>query len=892
MKNLDWKKALPHLIAVGVFLIAALIIGKSGLEPGVVLRKGDTSSWEAMVHQSMLYKEAHGHFPLWVTSMFSGMPAYNIGIDGGFNPALYFSGLFQLWLPEPMNYFFLACISFYILTQCLRLRPWVGIFGSLTFAYCTFMPIAITAGHVTQVLAIAFAPAVIGGVILIFRGKYISGTIVTALFTSLQIAAGHQQVSYYLFIVLAFASVSYLIYLFKQGRTTAALKSLGLVALAGIIGVFVNAVTLFPTYDYAKASKRGGQLVMPGTKSSEKVQNGKTTGLSKEYAFQWSYGKAETMGLMFPGVMGYGFHYAERDGNNYLFPQLKEDSKTMEYLAELGVPAQNMEQLNFRLSKSLYWGAQPFTNGPVYLGAVACLLFILGMFKVDGKHKWWIFGATILSLLLAMGSNLPGFNYFLFDHLPLYNKFRVPTMALIIPQWLVPLMGALYLNKIIDEKIGWTDNNTEHTVSFKSQSDLASFKKGLIAVAAVLVLALGFYMSASFTNMDPARVTQFTSLVNAGDPETMTKIQALPGGTDNDSFEEFTAMMGKSPDAIKNSRGIINALSQDRKSLFLADILRTLLFVALSVGLIWFYLKNKIKENLFLIGITLLSFIDLFMMDVKYLNDKNYASKDAYETSEFPVSDADRAILKDPDPNFRVLNLARGLESSKPAYHYKTIGGYHAAKLGIYDDLMAHGFSNPDGSINMGVINMLNAKYIVAPQNNQEVVQANPGALGNAWFVKNIVWVNGPVAEMQSLAHFNPKDTAVIDNVYKSLLNGVQPADSAATIRQTAFDNDAISYESDNAVKSLAVFSEIFYKDWNAYIDGQKTDIVKVNYVLRGLAIPPGKHKIDFKFEPKIFFISKTISQVAGWIVFLMVIGGIVLFFRRKNKDHRDLLAG
>ncbi len=873
MKNFSFKKLVPHLIAVAVFLLVSIIFCKPALESGVILKQSDITGWHGMSHQSFLYNEAHGHFPLWVSSMFSGMPAYQVMISGSWSPVLMLDHAFQLWLPQPMNFFFLACISFYFLCICLRLRPLAAILGALAYAYCSFSPIIITAGHNTQMLALGYAPAVIGACILIFRKKYLAGFTLAALFTSLQIAQGHQQISYYLFIILTFMSVSYIIQLIKQKEIPHLVKSLVLLVVAGLIGVATNAVTLFPTYDYAKESKRGGQLVMDQSSigKNDKVVNGKTTGLSKEYAFDWSYGQAETMTLMFPGVMGYGNHQAERDGDVYQFPLLDENSNAVKTLTEK-LPGVG-EQAAGYASSSLYWGKQPFTNGPVYLGAVVCFLFITGMFYLDGKQKWWILAASIFGIMMAWGHNLAGFNYFLFDHFPLYNKFRVPTMALVIPQMLFPIVAAMVMSKIADgdDPDAWK-----------------KFRTGAIATGAVFLLALGFYASSNFSNENRLRTNEFNKLYNAQDVNLQQKLYDLgpdyKPSRDNQVYEGMVANFRGAPDAQKSAREFVSALSKDRGSVFLRDIFRSFIFILLAAIAIALYIRKKINATILLAGVSLLLLIDLLSFDSKYLNDKSFDAKDKYEEQEFPMTTADRQILEDKDPNFRVYDRSVGspFESSKASYYHKSIGGYHAAKMGIYDDLTT--YQLPNDNPNVSVLNMLNTKYVIQQQGNDLVAAQNPAALGNVWFVKEIKFVDGPVAEMRALDKFNPRNTVVIDQKYKPLLNNITPADSTASIKMTSFDNDDIKYESNAAGNHVAVFSEIFYKDWEAFIDGKKVEIMKVNYVLRGLAIPAGKHNIEFKFEPSIFYISKNISNIASWLVAILLLATIALEVKARTK--------
>jgi hypothetical protein len=872
MKHFDFKKLLPHIIAIGIFLLVTVIFCKPALESGVVLKQSDISSWEGMSKQSFEYKEKNGHFPLWVTSMFGGMPAYQIAIDGYWTPIGYIDKTFQLWLPKPLNFFFLACLSFYFLCICLKIRPYASVLGALGFAFCTFSPIIITAGHDTQMLTLAYTPALVGAVWLIFDKKYFIGFTLTALFTTLQISQGHQQISYYAFIILSIMTVFYIINSVRSKDSSDLIKALSLVVLAGLFGVATNAITLFPTYDYAKYSKRGGQLQMDeGNKKNEKVVDGKTTGLSKEYAFQWSYGKAETMSLMFPGVKGYGAYYAQRDGEGYLFPQLKDDAHVVSYMTNI-FPQAPADQIAQQMSQSLYWGDQPFTNGPVYLGAAICFLFIFGMFYLDGKHKWWIFASSLLGILLALGSNFDAFNSFMFNNVPLYNKFRVPTMALVIPQILFPIMAALVLNKLMDN----TDAET-----------WKKFKLGAIATVLVFVIAFMFYTTSDFSNENRARTVAFNSLWEAKPADFQNKYAVLneqyKGQRDNQVYENWVLQLQQNPDAAKVAKGIVNELKKDRASMLLTDIFRSLLFVLITAGLIALYIKKKINALLMVAGVTLVASLDLLLMGAHYLNAKSFDNKDNYQSVEFPLTNADKTILEDKDPNYRVFNMSVGspFEESKTSYYHKSIGGYHAAKMGIYDDLSSNQMS---GRPNPAVLNMLNSKWIITGEGDKIQAVRNPEVLGNAWFIKGITFVKGPVAEMNALTNLNTKDSAVIDESFKTQVTAFEPADSTASVKQTLFDNEAITYESNSNKNNMAVFSEIFYKDWHAYIDGKIAPVIKANYVLRALVVPAGKHKIEFKFEPAIFNLSSKVSGATGWLLFALLVIVILMQVKQKNK--------
>lgn len=866
MKSFQLKQALPHLLAIGIFLLVSLILCKPGLDSNLVMRQGDISGWQGMSHQSFQYKEQHGHFPLWTTNMFSGMPGYQIAMEGYWSPIGTIDRAFQLWLPQPFNFFFLACIGFYILCLCLGVRLIPSIIGSIAFAYCSFSPIIVAAGHNTQMLALAYAPAVIGAYHLLFQRKFITGFVLTVLFTTLQIGQGHQQISYYLFLILGAQTIAYFIPAIKQKQIGSWAKAISLAVVAGIIGVAVSAITLLPTMDFTKYSKRGGQLVMDNkTTTADKVQNGKTTGLSKDYAFMWSYGVGETFSLMFPGVKGYGLHIAQRDEEQEIFPKLSEKSNLAKFFSDkLNAPEDQAASYALQQSGSLYWGDQPFTSGPVFLGSIICLLAILGMFMLNNEHKWWLLIMSVLGILLSWGEHFAAFNYFIFDYFPLYNKFRVPTMALVIPQLLVPILATLTLNKL---------------AMGTAVDDWKKFLKGIYVTAAIFVGIGFYYISSDFSHENKERTTAFKQLIASKSGDLQQQYaemnQKYPASSDNRFYESMYMSLQGAPDQDKLAREVLTALRKDRADFLFADIIRSLIFVLIAAAAIALYLKQKLNATVMLVATGLAATIELLSFDMHYLSDKNFDSKDKYEAVEFPMSNADRMILADTDPNYRVFNTG-SLEESKTSYYHKSIGGYHPAKLGIYDDLISYQLS---GRPNMSVVNMLNAKYIIQNNGKEPIAMRNPGALGNVWFVKAVRWVNGPVEEMKALDNFNPLDTAVIDQSFKASIPAFQPADSTASIRQTHFDNDTIRYESNSTQAHLAVFSEIYYKDWNAYIDGQKTAYAKANYVLRALVVPAGKHQIEFRFEPSVFFTGRNISFYSGWVVLLLLVGWLLTVF-------------
>ncbi len=873
MKNFSFKNIVPHLVAIGVFLIVAVIFCKPALESGVVLQQSDVTAVESMKHQSETYYQEHGIYPLWITSMFSGMPAYNILIGGPLSPFGYIGKILQLWLPKPLNFFFLSCICFYIFCMCVRIRPYIAIFASLAFAYSTYNPILVVAGHDTKLLAMAYAPALIGSIILLFEKQYLKGFMLTALFATLHLQQNHQQITYYVFLTISIMTVAYLIRWIKE-KDFAHIGKAGALAISGaLIGLLINAVLIFPVYDYAKDSKRGGQLVMDKKDGNDtKTGKNKTTGLSRDYAFQWSNDKIEGFSLLFPGIKGYGSYFSKRDEDYNIFPKLSENSNVSAYLMEkLNVPEDQASNIAANLSGRVYWGDKPFTTGPAYLGVVLWCLFVLGMFLLDNKHKWWMLSASVLGIILAMGKNFPAINNFLFDHLPFYNKFRTPEMALVIPQFLFPMLAVMAVQKLV---------NGDYADGAKK------FKLTAITMGIIFAIAGLLYFSFDYSKENKERTREINSAFLKQDSSTNNKLQLInekyEAQTDNRVYEDF---LYQTKGDTKIAKDLLNALRKDRESFFRADILKALLFSLLTLGLIGLFIYKKINSTILLVGLPLLVLVDLLPIGMHYLNEKSFETEDRYAANEFSETDADRQILQDKDPNYRVFDMSGGdpFQDARPSYFHKSIGGYHPAKIGIYDDLATYQLS---GKVNPSVLNMLNTKYIVqrSADGKSTAAYPNPGALGNCWFVKGVKFVHGPVEEMKALDNFNPKDTAVVDESFKSIITNFAVPDSNATIKQTQFDNMAISYESNSSSANVAVFSEVYYRDWNAYIDGKETPVAKADYVLRALVIPAGKHSIEFRFEPKVFNASYKISLITNWLLLAALLWFAFYSFKKSGN--------
>lgn len=836
MKKFNFKSILPHLIAVIVFVVVASVYCRPAFE-GKVIEQHDIMGWRGMVQQSFEYKEKTGHFPLWTNSLFSGMPAFQIAIEGRTHISLYFIHyIVTLGLPKPVSFFFLACIAFYFLCLVAGANPWLGILGGLSYAYSTFDPIIIAVGHETQMFSIAYAPAVLAGLLLLFKKRYWTGFAVTTVAGTLLLMQNHVQIVYYLLLIAVVMFLTFLVKCIKEKQTSVAIRSGVFAVVAGLIGLACNAVVLYPTYDYAKESMRGGRSELTIGDSTQKTKGG----LDKDYAFRYSLGLPEVLTFAVPALYG-----GSNGGDEF-----KPDTKFTDQITSLGMSPEQAVQYENAYS---YWGEQPGTSGPVYLGAIVCLLFIFGVVYVKGWMKWWLVLASLLGVILAYGANLSSVNFFLFDHLPFYNKFRAPTMALVIPQLCFPLLGVLALTKLV-----------------RNATSEETFKKlrltGIIAAALVVILGL-FYMTSSFEGPNDKALKQ--------NFQQSLMQQVPPGQTPPPQVQQQAEQM---------STGLINALQADRKSHMGGDLLRTIILMALAFGLLYLFTKKKISDKLLYSGLIILSGFDLLGIASRYLNTGKYVDENTFESAFLPTP-ADQQIMKDPDhANFRVFNeTVDPFNDASTSYHHNSVGGYHPAKLGLYNDLITWQLSK----MNMEVFDMLNTKYFIVPdqQTGRPVAQLNPGAFGNVWFVRGIKEVPGPNEEMLALDNTNLRDTAVIEAKFRSQIKTMPQPDSAATIKLIQNLNDTIDYSYSSSTPQVAVFSEIYYpRGWNVFVDGKPSEYFRTDYALRGMYLPAGNHKIQFRFEPASYFTGRAISIVSTLIAALIIIVAIILGMRQKRK--------
>lgn len=836
MKNSWFKKLIPHGVAVLVFLVVALIYCKPVLE-GKVVAQHDVTHWKGAIQQSVEYAKTHdGVYPLWTNSMFSGMPTFQIGYTNNNKIPWIAHKIFSLGLPKPMNFFFLASISFYFLTVILRIRPVFGILGALAFAYSTYDPVIIAVGHDTKMLSIAYMPALLASILLIYEKKYWLGAGLTALFTSVLITQNHPQIDYYFFLAATIMTIFYVVRWIRNKEWRHLAFALGFTAVAGLIGVLTNAVSIFSTYEYQKETIRGGRTALTdSTKTNEDAKDG----LSKDYAMSYSMNITEPLVMVLPHMFGGA-------GDKLVLDQ--EKSKAWEALAQVG--QQNIQAIEQQTGLSMYnylptyWGGmskpgEAGTSGPPYVGAIICLLAIFGFFVLDGKHKWWIITAIAISVMMSWGSYFETINGLLYKYLPLYNKFRAPAIILVIPQLLIPLLAVLGLEKFsltTDRKILMT-----------------AFKRGVYVTAGLLMLFFILYLM--FDYMSGSNKNLLNSIRLQGSPE-LAQI-----------FTNF-----------------FDGMKEDRKAMMMSSILRYIGFAIVVMFLLFLFIRKTIGSlwlGLLLIGFAL---IDVFTINVKYLNYESY--KEVQENDlAFAKTKFDEELLSDKS-FYRVYNVGSDhFFENITSYYYNSIGGYHPAKISIYQDLIEQKFST--NQPNRYIFNMLNAKYFIQKDGNGQTqgYQKNDSALGNCWLVKNIQYAKDANSEMNTLGNFNPKDTAVVNESFRSLIPNPPVFDSSATISLVKNDNDVVTYSFNAASNQFAVFSEVYYKSgWKAYIDGKETPIIKVNYVLRGLSVPAGKHDIKFEFKPQGYYQGKKITSIFSIILVVILAAGIFMEWRNRKQ--------
>ena len=816
-------KFTPHIAAFLLFVVISFMYFSPVLE-GKQLLGHDTESWMCMAKETLDYNATHNDVTLWTNSMFGGMPTYQISMTQPYNLIKYVEDLIHIF-PNTVYNLMLYLIGFYILLLAFKVNPWLAIVGAIAFSFASYNFIIILAGHNSKAITIAYMAPLIGSVFMAFRRKRVLGALLTAFFLSLAVRANHVQILYYTVFILLFLAVVEFIYSIKEKEIAGFLKTSGMLIAAALVAVGMNATSLLTTNEYSKATMRGESNGL--TVDTQNSQHG----LNKDYITQWSYGVGETMTLLIPDFKGGG------SGGT-----LSNDSETGKRLTSLGAPDVNkiMKETQF----PLYWGSQPFTSGPVYIGAIICFLFVLGFFLVDKRTKWWLLPMIGLTLMLAWGRNFMWLTDIFIDYVPLYNKFRTVSMTLVATGFGITLMAILALKEVF-------------TVKDKQKL----IRPVLISAAIVGGIALIFAL-----------------------------IPSLSGDFISPADAQYTG----------NNAFLKETLPLDRASLLRADAFRSLMYILLSAGLIWLYAKNYLKQNLTYVLFGILILFDLAPVAKRYLNNDSFQRPRHFETLITP-SKADNFILQDKS-QFRVLDGTVNIfNDASPSYFHKNIGGYHAAKLRRYQEMInmhiekevgrmfgAFGRATTPQAMNntmdsLGVLNMLNMKYLI--YNKEAAPLMNPHANGNAWFVNNIRIADNANDEMKLVGEINTKKEMVVDKTFASQLPTTLNPDTTARISLKTYKPNDLVYTFNSKTDQVAVFSEIYYKNgWNAYIDGKIVPYVRANYLLRAMPLKAGNYEIEYKFEPTSYSIGNSIALISSLLLILGIIGYVFLLWKKSRK--------
>ena len=801
MKAAELKRMLPYGAAVIIFLCITLVCFYPLLE-GKKIYQYDIVNFKGVSKEISDFRDKTGQEPLWTNSMYGGMPAYQVSTRYPGNLTGYIDTILSLGLPHPANVVFLYMIGFFILLLAMKVDPWLSIAGAIAFGFSSFFFIILEVGHNSQAHAIAYMAPVMAGVILTLRKKYLAGGILTAIFLSLEVKANHPQITYYLAMIILLYLAFRLFQSIREKEAFPFFKACGILAVAVVFAVLTNITTLWATLEYTKFTVRGKSEL-----TTDK-QN-RTAGIDRDYATHWSYGIGETMTLLIPNMYG---------GASGM--KVKESSELVKAMQNNGVEEGTIRQfISQPVPYLYYWGNQPSTSGPVYVGAIICFLFILGLFVVKGYLKWWLLAATLLSIILAWGHNFMIATDLFLDYFPGYNKFRAVTMILVIAEFTMPLMAMLAVKAF-----------------FGNQADKKRNERAL---------QIAFGITGGICLLFAAFPGLFFDFVSPGDAE-----------------------LGRQyPD------WFMAAVRADRKELLQTDARNSFIFITFSALLLLGVMKGKIKMAYLAPALALLILADMFTVSKRYLNNDNFTSASSLVVPYEPTS-ADLQILRDPDPDYRVFNLSSPNPFIDPAtsYFHKSLGGYSGVKMRRYQELWDRHIKEN----NMAVLNMLNVKYFIMPdKDRQPEAQYNQGAMGNGWFVPAVKVVANADEELAALGGFNPDSVAIIDRQFSGLLKGFSGGrDTSDRIRLLTYAPNRLTYSCRSSSTGLAVFSEIWYpKGWNAYVDGMLTPHFRANYVLRSMVLPAGNHNLEFRFEPRVYAIGERVSMVSSLLLLLLLLG-------------------
>ncbi len=858
--NLNLKNLTPYLAAIVLFAILTLIYFRPLLS-GKELKQGDIDRHKGMSKEIVDYREKHQSEPLWTNSMFGGMPAYQISTLYPGNWLSFPDKAFKLFLPHPSGYLFLYFIGFFILLLCIGTDSWLAIVGALAYGLSSYFLIIIEAGHNSKANALGYLPALVGGIILLFKGRHWLGFALTSLFTAMELNANHVQISYYGYILISFLIFGYFLQAVKAKSIKSFFVALSLFIVASFIGVLPNAGNLLCTNEYGKLSTRG-KTELTINEKLEKNSTNVTSGLDKDYATQWSYGIGETFTFLIPDYKGGASNSIKRADPNSL---KKVNPEFRDQIAGMNA----------------YFGDQPFTSGPVYIGAIVVFLALLGMLIVKNSLKWPLFFATLLTVALSWGSNFPTLTNIFMDYIPGYNKFRAVSMILVVAELTLPLLAMMAVNELL-KKSNWKEK-----IPLKLKADGFELKK-IFYVA--LALTAGFCL---LNYVAPEAFNNFQS----NNEEQLLISEYVKSGYPEDQVKAVVAQM-------------MPELEKARMAIVKSDAIRSFIFILLAAGFIYLYFIQKIKRELLIAALGIFILIDLWTVATRYLNKESFVPKSQNEMDVSQKTEADEIILADKSLNKRVLNLTvNTFNDASTSYYHQSVGGYHGAKLKKYQELIdfhlmkeinrfykeGGKYIGEDSLMNsflnsLQVLDMLNTKYIIIPAGEggrKAIPLLNKAANGNAWLVNEIKSVENADEEITALYDIDTKKQAVIRNNYANELGIKSNYAAKGTISLQSYEPNYLVYESQTDSEALAVFSEIYYPyGWNAFIDGQPAKHLCANYVLRAMPVPAGKHKIEFRFQPKTYETGNTIAMIGSLLLFASIgLTGYLDFKKKKTVN-------
>ena len=831
-----YKKFLPDVVVVLVFAIISFAYFLVPVTQGKILFQHDASAGVGSAQELTEYQNRTGETTRWTNSIFGGMPTYQMSPSYQSTDGLsQVMNAYHLWLPDNVWFLFAYLLGFYILLRAFDFRQTLAALGSIMWAFSSYFLIIIAAGHLWKVMALAYLPPMIAGIVLAYRGRYLSGFIVTALFTAFEIKANHVQMTYYYLFIILFMVIAYLVKAVREKQLTGFMKSTGVVAAAAVIGIAINLSSLYHTWQYQKESMRGKSELV-----KKDAANQTSSGLDRDYITQWSYGIDETLTLLVPDAKG-----------GATVPL----SKNATAMAKADPQIQSMiPQLYDAIPQ--YFGTQPGTSGPVYVGAFVLFLFILGLFIVRGSMKWALLAATVLSVLLAWGHNFMGFTNFFLDYIPMYAKFRTVASILVIAEFTIPLLAALALKKIVDEPEVLTKQMKFVYIS--------------LALTAGVALLLALF---------PGMMEPF---VSDQERQMITSIQGMDGNTANMILSNIAAM---------------------REAMVSADAWRSVIVILIGFALLFLYKMKKLRADYMVICMAVLCLVDMWQVDKRYLNDEMFVPKSERDMPHQATS-TDLAIMKDKSLDYRVLNLASNtFNENETSFFHKSIGGYHPAKLRRYQEMIDAyiapemqaamqaiaakngNMQEVDGAKVFPVLNMLNTKYFILPlQGGATMPLQNIYAQGNGWFVDKINYVADANAEYSGVGKIDVRHEAVADKKFEAALGQAKANDSTAIVKLDKYEPNNLQYTVNSKNGGVVVFSEIYYPGWTATIDGQPAELGRVNYILRALNVKAGKHTVVLDFHPTSISTTETIAYIAIVILLLAIIGAGYMRFKNRKE--------